>query len=315
MELSDLNVFRTVVQAGGITRAAEKLNRVQSNVTTRIRQLEDHLGVALFIREGKRLHLSPAGKVLLDYADRLLDLASEAQDSVHDAKPRGLFRLGAMESTASVRLPAPLSEYCRRYPEVTLELRTGNCDELTGLVLRGELDAALTAGSIPDAPFEKIPVYEEEMVIVAAAGHRPIKSPRDAESQTILGFEIGCPYRKRLEEWFAQKGEMPERMVKMSSHHAMLGCVVIGMGVSLVPRMVVESFPERKRLSIHPLPPSLNKAITWLFWRKGARSPKLSALIEILAPQKRPNSPADRRRKANGKSVPLPAAKAQAIRS
>src|SRR5688572_12373490 len=129
MELSDLHVFRTVVQAGGITRAAEKLNRVQSNVTTRIRQLEDQLGVELFIRLGKRLHLSPAGKVLLDYADRLLALASEARDAVHDTGPRGLFRLGAMESTAAVRLPAPLSEYCRRYPEVTLELHTGNCAE------------------------------------------------------------------------------------------------------------------------------------------------------------------------------------------
>ena len=301
MELSDLNIFRTVVQAGGITRAAEKLNRVQSNVTTRIRQLEDQLGVALFIREGKRMHLSPAGKVLLDYADRLLDLAHEARESVHDAKPRGLFCLGSMESTASVRLPAPLSEYCRRYPEVTLELRTGNCDELTTLVLRGEIDAALTAGSIPEAPFEKVAIYEEELVLVAAAGHPPIKSPRDAESRTILGFEIGCPYRKRLEEWFAHKGEMPERMVEMSSHHAMLGCVVIGMGVTLVPRMVVESFPERKRLSIHPMPPGLNKAVTWLIWRKGARSPKLSALLEILTPQKASRGQANRRRRANGK--------------
>src|SRR3982750_3631768 len=122
MELSDLNVFRTVVRGGGITRAAEKLNRVQSNVTTRIRHLEQHLGVELFIREGKRMHLSPAGKAFLIYADRLLDLASEAKESVHDTRPRGPFRLGSMESTASVRLPTPLSEYCRRHPDVPLEL-------------------------------------------------------------------------------------------------------------------------------------------------------------------------------------------------
>src|SRR4051812_854395 len=93
MELSDLTVFRTVVQAGGITRAAAKLNRVQSNVTTRIHQLEDQLGVELFIRAGKKLHLSPAGRVLLDYADRLLALAAEAQEALHDSGPRGLFRL------------------------------------------------------------------------------------------------------------------------------------------------------------------------------------------------------------------------------
>jgi DNA-binding transcriptional LysR family regulator len=75
MDLADLRIFRAVVEQRGITRAAEKLNRVQSNVTTRIRQLEDDLGVELFIREGKRLHLSPTGRVLIDYADHLLDLA------------------------------------------------------------------------------------------------------------------------------------------------------------------------------------------------------------------------------------------------
>ncbi len=126
MDLSDLQIFRSVVHAGGITRAAEKLNRVQSNVTTRVRQLEADLGVELFIREGKKLHLSAEGKLLLDYADRLLDLAQEAREAVHDAKPRGLLRLGAMESTASVRLPVPMNEYMPRYPEVTLELRTGD---------------------------------------------------------------------------------------------------------------------------------------------------------------------------------------------
>src|SRR5215813_6374965 len=111
MDLDDLHIFRAVVHAGGITRAAEKLNRVQSNVTTRVHQLEEELGVELFIRNGKKLHLSPAGKLLLDYADRLLDLADEAREAVHDAKPRGLLRLGSMESTASIRLPPAINRY------------------------------------------------------------------------------------------------------------------------------------------------------------------------------------------------------------
>src|SRR6266446_2853476 len=119
MDLTDLHIFRSVVQAGGVTRAAEKLNRVQSNVTTRVRQLETDLGVQLFIREGKKLHLSPEGKLLLDYADRLLELAQEAREAVQDAKPRGVLRLGSMESTASVRLPGPMNEYLTRYPEVS----------------------------------------------------------------------------------------------------------------------------------------------------------------------------------------------------
>jgi DNA-binding transcriptional LysR family regulator len=283
MELSDLHVFRTVVEAGGITRAAEKLNRVQSNVTTRVRQLEDQLGVKLFIREGKRLHLSPAGKVLLDYAERLLDLAREAQDSVHDTRPRGLLRFAAPESTSSVRLPTPLSEYCRLYPEVTLELRAGNGTQVVNDVLTGAVDAGIAIEPIPDAPFEKLPVYVEELVIIAAAGHPPIRSARDARSQTIMVFENGCPWRKRLEEWFAATGDMPERKIEITSYHAMLGCVVVGMGISVVPRMVLDTFPERHRLSIHPLPAELSRAQSVVIWRKGARSPKLSALLDILS--------------------------------
>ena len=126
MDLSDLQIFCTVVHEGSVTRAAERLRRVQSNVTTRIRQLEEDLRVTLFIREGKRLHLAPAGQVLLGYAERLLALADEARGAVHDEQPRGTFRLGAMESTAAVRLPGLLSEYHRRHPGVVLELRTGN---------------------------------------------------------------------------------------------------------------------------------------------------------------------------------------------
>jgi len=282
MELADLHIFRSVVQEGGVTRAAEKLNRVQSNVTTRVRQLETDLGVTLFIREGKRLRLSPAGQLLLDYAERLLDLAREAREAVHDAKPRGLLRLGAMESTAAMRLPVPMNAYLERYPEVKLELRTGNTNTLASSVLTGELDAALLAGPVAEAPFEQMPIYDEEMVIIAAANHPPIRSPRDARPQTALAFEAGCSYRQRLEDWFAHHGEMPDRIVEISSYHAMLGCVVAGMGISLLPRNVLATFPDAKLLSVHALPPGLDRVPTLLIWRKGTASPKLRALTEVL---------------------------------
>jgi DNA-binding transcriptional LysR family regulator len=282
MDLTDLHIFRSVVQAGGVTRAAEKLNRVQSNVTTRVRQLESELGVDLFVREGKKLHLSPEGKLLLDYADRLLDLAEEAREAVHDAEPRGLLRLGTGESTAAMRLPVPMNDYLGRYPDVTLELRTGNTKELAAAVLTGELDAALASEPLADAPFEKVAIYDEELVIIAAAGHPAIKSPRDARPQTVLAFESGCSYRQRLEDWFAHHGEMPDRIVEITSYHAMLGCVVAGMGISLMPRNVLTTFPDAKLLSVHSLPPALAHAPTSLIRRKGVLSPKVSALIEVL---------------------------------
>ncbi len=122
-----------------------------------IHQLEQDLGVSLFIREGKRLHLTPAGHLLIDYADRLLALADEARNAVQDPRPRGLFRLGAMESTAAIRLPKTLAEFHRRYPEVTLQLRTGNPQQLASAILAGELDAALVAEPIAEGQFEKTP--------------------------------------------------------------------------------------------------------------------------------------------------------------
>ena len=125
MDLSDLRMFQAVATAGGITRAAALLHRVPSNVTTRIKKLESDLDVALFVREGKRLRLSPQGKVLLDYANRLLSLAEEARGAMHEATPRGVLHLGAMESTAAIRLPSLLAEIHQRYPDLSIELRTG----------------------------------------------------------------------------------------------------------------------------------------------------------------------------------------------
>jgi DNA-binding transcriptional LysR family regulator len=282
MDLSDLVIFRAVVREGGVTRAAERLHRVQSNVTTRIRQLEEDLAVALFIREGKRLHLAPAGQVLLGYAERLLALADEARGAVQDAKPRGTFRLGAMESTAAVRLPGLFSEFHRRHPAVVLELRTGNPQVLGSAILAGELDAALVAEPIADAPFEKTFAFDEELVIVAAEGHPPIGKKAAGLPRTVIVFEHGCPHRKRLEDWDASRREMPERTIEIASYHAMLGCVVAGMGISLIPSSVLATFPERKRLSVHRLARSENCAQTVLIWRKGAGSANVMALEEIL---------------------------------
>jgi len=290
MDLSDLRIFVAVVRAGGVTRAAERLHRVQSNVTTRVRQLEERLGVALFIRDGKRMHLTPAGKLLLEYADRLLALAEEASNAVKDSRPRGRLRLGAMDSTAAVRLPRPLAEYHRRYPDVVLELRSGNPQQLASRVLAGDLDAALVTEPIADAPFERAPAFVEELVIIAAADHPPVGKPGNLP-RTMVAFEHGCPHRKRLEDWYAARGEMPERTIELGSYHSMLGCVAAGMGVALLPRSVLATFPESRQLSVHALPPGADRAATILIWRKGAGSPNIEALKQILA-QTRESRPA-----------------------
>jgi len=285
MDLSDLRVFSAVVAEGGITRAAERLHRVQSNVSTRVRQLEDDLGVPLFVREGKRLHLAPAGRILLDYAERLLNLADEARAAVQDTVPRGVLRLGSMESTAAVRLPGPLADYSRHYPDVVLELRTGNPTQLTAALLAGEIDAALAAEPVAEARFESIVAFDEEPVIVTAADHPPIDR-RGGAPKTMIVFEHGCPHRRCLEAWYADRGEMPERVVELRSYHGMLGCVLAGMGAALLPKSVLDTFPESRRLRIWPLPPGDDRLRTLLVWRKGTTSSKVDALAEIIRSRK-----------------------------
>jgi DNA-binding transcriptional LysR family regulator len=282
MDLAELRIFRAVVNEGGVTRAAERLHRVQSNVTTRIRQLEEKLGTELFVREGKRLRLTPSGQVLLGFADRLLTLADEAGAAVLDPRPRGTFRLGAMESTAAVRLPEPLSRFHQLYPQVALELRIGNPEVLSRALLAGELDAALVAEPVADVQFDQMTAFVEEPVIVSAAGQDIGKlSP-----SCVLVFEHGCPYRKRLEQWCARRGFMPERVIELGSYHAMLGCVLAGMGIALLPGCVLPTVSESKRLKIHRLPRGENRSATLLVWRKGTMSPNVGALRDIIGKRK-----------------------------
>ena len=97
LELSDLRIFVTVVAEGGIMKAARKLNRVPSNITTRIKGLEASAGVQLFHRHKQRLHLSPSGELLLVYAEKLLRLSEEASSALAGSAPAGLLRIGILQ--------------------------------------------------------------------------------------------------------------------------------------------------------------------------------------------------------------------------
>ncbi len=282
MNLADLRIFRAVVEEGGITRAAERLHRVQSNVTTRVKQLEADLGTPLFVRQGKRLHLAPAGHVLVGYADRLLALAEEARGAVQGQQPGGPFRLGAMESTAAVRLPRPLTALFQRHPDLDLQLRTGNPGQLAAAILDDELDAAFVAEPVPRGPFDQVVAFEEPLVLVTDKKH-PAIGPKSAAPDTVLVFEPGCPHRKRLDAWYAERQEMARQTIEMGSYHAMLACVVVGMGAALLPESVLRGFPERHLIRTHKLPKGLDRAATVLIWRKGAASANVDALREILA--------------------------------
>lgn len=282
MDLDDLRIFRAVVQEGGITRAATKLNRVQSNVTTRVRQLEQKLGIDLFVREGKRMLLSPAGSMLLDYAERLLDLAEEARNALTRGVPHGRLRLGSMESTAAARLPSVLARFHSQFPDVQLELRTGATGPLLNDLAEGRLDCALVSAPVLDARLATVPIFEEQLVIVAPSDQPPISAPRQVRSRTLLAFEPGCAYRQRLESWLASDGLVPERVIELSSYHAMAGCAAAGMGIALFPESLLSKLAVGKTVSVHRLPAKHARATTVLATRRAHANCAVDALKQIL---------------------------------
>src|ERR1700716_4189597 len=145
LDLDALQIFKAVAAHGGVTKAAAQLHRVQSNVTTRVKQLEERLGTRLFLRPSRKLVLSPEGELLLAYANRLLRLSSEAEAAVRSGTPRGTLRIGALESTSATRLPPILARFHSTYPEVQIELTTGTTGALISKVLKYDVEAAFVA--------------------------------------------------------------------------------------------------------------------------------------------------------------------------
>jgi DNA-binding transcriptional LysR family regulator len=282
MDLTALQIFKTVAEQGGITRAAAKLHRVQSNVTTRVKQLEARLGTKLFLRQNRRLVLSAEGKLLLAYADQLLRLSSEAEAALHGSTPRGTLRLGALESAAGARLPPVLARYHLAYPEVRIELATGTTGALVGKVLDFELEAAFVSEPFPGDGLDTLPVFAEELVLITPKSDPRVRSPRDIGKRTIIAFATGCSYRRRLEAWLGRASVVPERVMEFASYHAIVACVAAGSGIAIVPRTVIRLVRAGREVAIHRLPADIARSRTHLVWRRGHHSVALAALQREL---------------------------------
>ena len=283
MDLVALRIFKTVAEAGGITKAAARLHRVQSNITTRVQQLEERLGTRLFHRQRRRLVLSAEGRTLLDYAERLLRLSAEAEAALRGGAPRGTLRIGSLESTAATRLPPVLSRYHLAYPEVRLELVTGTSGALVARVMNGEVEAAFVAEPYTALGLETQLAFTEELVLIAPKGFAEIRSAKDAAHLTVLAFAAGCSYRRRLEAWLGRSGISPERVMEYGSYHAIVACVAAGSGIAVVPQSVIRALRPERQVRIYPLPKDIALAKTQLVWRQGHRSSALDALhTELL---------------------------------
>lgn len=282
MDLTQLEMFNAVAETGSITQAAARVHRVPSNLTTRIRQLEADLGVDLFIRENQRLRLSPAGHNFLRYSQQILALVDEARMVVAGDEPKGLFSLGALESTAAVRIPATLADYNQRYPKIQFSLATGPSGRMLEGVLEGHLNAAFVDGPITHPGLEGIAVYQEEMMVVTPQGHAAVNCASDVNGCSIYAFRANCSYRRHFESWFHADRAMPGTIHEMESYHGMLACVIAGAGIALMPRSMLESMPGHHQVDAWPLAEAWRWLDTWLVWRRGAMTRQLEAFIALL---------------------------------
>lgn len=162
MDIAQLKMFQTVVECGTMAKASMQLHCVPSNITTRIKQLEEELGTPLFYREGKALKLTPSGEIFLNYCHKILALCDEAKRSIHpDAPPSGPLKIGAIESSATTRLPNLLAKYHQRFPEVSIQIITGTWKQLLVDISQHKLDGAIVAGNIEFPMLNKLGIYQE----------------------------------------------------------------------------------------------------------------------------------------------------------
>lgn len=288
MQLKSLRMFEAVYNSGSFGAAAQRMHTVQSNVTAHIKKLEDELQVQLIERSSTPVRLTPAGHTLLPYAQRLLQ--------THDATcalfagetpPAGGLRIGAMESTAALRLPPVLAQLYQAHPQIDLQLRTGPSGWLLEELQRGAVDCALVAGQPPQPRWWAQPVFQEELVLVSPSALQALPAPEVLLRTPFLAFRQSCSYRQRIELLLASQGITGARIMEMGSLDAILGCVAAGMGLALMPLALMQT--QQARFAVHTLvlPEPLRSQIaivdTWLVAPDAAGwSPQLHALADLL---------------------------------
>lgn len=265
MDSADLRIFEAVARLGVMSRAAVELNTVQSNVTARIRALEDSLGCRLFERHASGVMLTDEGRRLLPYARSIPRLLRDAAKAVRDdGVPRGRLAIGSLETTAAVRLAPLLAAYTRDFPDVELSLKTGTTCELIEAVREGGVDGAFVCGPVVDDSLDARAMFREELALIAPAGVMSIEALVGRGDVRILVLRAGCSYRQRLEALLARLGVPKPRMLEFGTLETIFACVGSGLGITMLPRGLVEKTPSAAGLSILS-PPAADAMVDTVF--------------------------------------------------
>lgn len=263
MDVIDLKVVDAVARHGSMNKAAVELNTVQSNVSSRIRSLEDELGVSLFQRSAKGVQITPAGRRILPYAARLSKLLSDASAAARDdGKPSGVLEIGTLETTLALRLPLLIARFANAWPEVRPVVRTGTTQSLIQAVVDCKLEGAFVAGPVDHPELQAETVFQEELVLVTSRAVRTLEAVRAIIHLKTVVFRIGCSYRQRMDSLLSGMGLLAPEPLEFGSIDGILACVAAGVGITLLPRGVVARAWQEGLVAVHEIPPTLSQVET-----------------------------------------------------
>jgi len=233
MDLDLLHSFVSVVDAGGFTRAGERVHRTQSTVSQQIRKLEDALGCALFVREGRRVQLTEDGERLLGYARRMLALSTEIRETVSGRQRVDVVRLGIPDEFAVERLTEVVADFARRHPMMRLSVRCDLSTSLTRGLARGDLDVVLLKRDPGAGP--SLAAWPEQLCWVGGGDNRL----EQADPIPLVVFPQGCLYRNRAIHALESAGRRWRIAYESPNLAGLQAALAGGIGVALLERRCV----------------------------------------------------------------------------
>ena len=246
MDLHQLRVFQAAAKSKGFTRAGDQLHLSQSTVSQHIKQLEDELGCPLFLRVGKKVLVTEAGNLLLQYAEKVFHDLKNAEMALREigAVKRGAVRLGVGATTLTYRLPHVLGQYNRRFPDIELIIQTGTTEFLLEAVRAQNIDLAIVMS--PPAPQPGLtiqPLGDEELVFVLNRDHPLARKsslmPADVASLRYILFEKHTAMQNLIDGYFDSLSVAPRIAMEVESIEAIKSLVRAGLGASVLPLCAV----------------------------------------------------------------------------
>ena len=245
MTIIQLNKFMEIAKQGSFSAAANSLGYAQSTVTMQIKQLEDELGCPLFERLGKTITLTSAGKRLVSYAERILQLEREIHLEVSDEEnTSGVLNLGVSETLCISRLPKVLMEYKKSFPQIEIRIQFINHEDVATKLASGELDMVYTLNPlIEDESVSVIYKKKETLGFYASPDFSMVKgkiSESDLEGVPLLLTGHNCNFRHMLVADLTECGITPQIEVETSSKEVLKQFARNGHGITFIPDMAAE---------------------------------------------------------------------------